>query len=432
MSRPARIFLGLAEIGGYYGNLRRGLEELGHDAVFVNLYPHPHGWSEQSDAAPQRVVRLAVWLARRDVATPRSRLVPKVFWRALSRAARLPLLVWACRTRDVFVFGFATTFFGYRELPLLRLLGKRIVYVFHGSDSRPSYIDGSDMAEDRCLTIEECAAWTRAKKELVRRIERHAHVIVANPLSAHLHETPCASFLAVGIPRHAEDVTAEAASPGPVRIVHSPSHPEAKGTPLLRAAVERLRARGHELELVELTGRPNREVLEELARCDIALDQLYSDTPMSGFAAEAASFGKPAVAGGYGIREMEKALAGEPFPPVALSHPDELEQQLEQLVVDRDLRRRIGADARRHVETTWSRCEVARRIVRLVEGSAPAAWWFEPRGIDYVHGCGISEAKVRSIVGRLVEQAGVAALMVSDKPELERRLLEFAAGGGDA
>jgi len=425
--RRPRFFLGVAEIGGYYRDLQRGLEELGHDAVFVDLHPQVYRYEAQLEPSRPAAARFAIWTARRDTETPRNHTIRKVVWRVTSRAARVPLFLWAIATRDVFVYSFATSFFGFRELPLLRLLGKRTIFVFHGSDSRPPYLDGSDMAFDRGLTIEECIALARRKKDTVRTIERYADVIVSNPLSSQLHERPVASFLAIGIPRRAAvGVDRTAADGDAVRIVHSPTHPEAKGTPAIRTAVDRLRSLGLAVDYVEVTGRPNADVLAELARCDIAVDQLYSDTPLAGFAAEAASFGKPVVVGGYGRDAMIDALAETPFPPVCFCEPEELDKALEQLARDAGARATLGAQARSFLEQHWERREVAARFVRLAEGTAPASWFRDPHDLLYTAGLGLSSERLREILHAVVDSGGREALCVQDKPELERRLLDLA------
>jgi glycosyltransferase involved in cell wall biosynthesis len=427
--RRLRFFLGVAEIGGYYRDLQRGLEELGHDAVFVDLHPQVYRYAGRQEPKRPGAARFAAWAARRDVATPRNRALRKTAWRLTSRSARVPLFLWAIATRDVFVYSFATSFFGFRELPLLRLLGKRTIFVFHGSDSRPPYLDGSDMALDRGLTTEQCIALVRRKKDTVRTIERHADVIVSNPLSSQLHERPVASFLAIGIPRRAaagNDSPAEVREA--VRIVHSPTHPEAKGTPAIRAAVERLRGLGLAVDYVEVTGRPNADVLAELARCDIAVDQLYSDTPLAGFAAEAASLGKPVLVGGYGRDAMIDALAETPFPPVCFCKPEELDQALEGLARDALARTSLGTQAKRFLEEHWDCRVVAARFVRLADGTAPPSWFHDPREELYAEGAGLERGHLARIVRAVVAEGGREALCVGDKPALERRLLELAEG----
>ena len=61
-------------------------------------------------------------------------------------------------------------------------------------------------------------------------------------------------------------------------ITHATTSPMIKGTPLVRAAVARLRSEGYSFEYVELIGVSNAELLTELARTHIALNQFYGFT----------------------------------------------------------------------------------------------------------------------------------------------------------
>ena len=422
--RRPRLFLGLVEIGDYYRQLQAGLEELGYDAVFANLWYHPFygaAWHGHSPA----VVRMAVHAAERLGRSSARPLPVRAWWRCVTLSLRLPLFIWAAATRDVFVYGFGSTFFGYRELPVLKWLGKRIVYVFHGSDSRPTYLDGAEAKLDE-PGAESVIAATARKKHRLRKIDRWADVVIDNPLEGHLHERSFVSFTAIGVPRHRLP-----AQPRPsrrqVRVLHSPSNPEAKGTPLIRAAVERLRRRGVELELVELTGAPHAEVLRMLEEVDFVVDQLYADVALAGFAAEAAAAGRAVIVCGYGRDEIEMGLCGRPFPPVFFCHPDEFEQALERLATDETLRLEIGRALQAFVKTDLSPKDVARRFIDAVMGRRPE-WIVDPDATSYVHGSGLSEGQVRLLIRRVIEGGGVAALCVRDKPVLEARLIEFADG----
>lgn len=62
-------------------------------------------------------------------------------------------------------------------------------------------------------------------------------------------------------------------------VLHAPSSPALKGTPLVRDAVERLRADGYDFEYVELLGVDNETVLRELGRAHIVLNQFYAFIP---------------------------------------------------------------------------------------------------------------------------------------------------------
>jgi len=64
-----------------------------------------------------------------------------------------------------------------------------------------------------------------------------------------------------------------------IKIVHTPSSPFIKGTPLVRAAIKKLTEEGYEFQYVELTGVPNNKVLEELQDAHIVLNEFYAFVP---------------------------------------------------------------------------------------------------------------------------------------------------------
>jgi hypothetical protein len=62
-------------------------------------------------------------------------------------------------------------------------------------------------------------------------------------------------------------------------VVHAPSKPLLKGTPHVRAAVERLREEGFDFDYRELTGVSNAEVVASLSEAHIVLNQFYAFVP---------------------------------------------------------------------------------------------------------------------------------------------------------
>jgi glycosyltransferase involved in cell wall biosynthesis len=428
-----RVFIGLTEVAGYFGNLAKGLEELGIETKFVDLYAHPFRYA--GDAAPRdRLVDLYRALARRRAMVPASRQLRVLWWAGLQKACAMGILFKAALTCDVFIFSSDTTFLRYLDLPILRLLRKRLIFVFSGSDHRPPYMDGVAVTALDDETVARCGVMTTRVKAKLRKIEGHADVIVGHHLSAHLHERRIVPFLLLGIPfataARPVPATSERAS-SPVRIVHAPSTPRQKGTREIREAVEALRASGLAIELVELVNQRNQVVLDELARCDFVVDELYSDSRMAGLATEAAFFGKPTVVGGY-ARDEDMAIDGvypaSSFAPVHHCHPAEIKDAIFRLVTDISYRIELGERAREFVTANWSPSKVARRYVALIENEIPESWMFDPRDIRYVSGTGIPESVTRTAVRRLVEMRGVGALCLSDKPELEGTLLAFASG----
>jgi hypothetical protein len=432
--RRPRIFLGPVEIAGYYAGLEAGLRELGFEALAVDLQRHPFAYRAETSQDPlvARLVRRV-----RDRRPPDRARARRVVWLPAWAAARGLLILWALARFDVFIFSAGVTLLRGYDLPLLRLFGKRVIVVFHGSDARPAYIDGQVMASHRGVTTATCIEISRWRKDRIRRLERHVDVIVAQPANSHFFERPVVNWFLIGVPWRDPPPAAPAPDAGDsgmardsrrLRILHSPSDAPLKGSDLIRDAVRQLAFEGLSLELVELRGVPNDVVLGELARCDFVVDQLYSDAPMVGFATEAAVASKPAIVGGYAWDANRSAFGSIPFPPVEECAPEGIVDAIRHLASDPEYRERLGRLAHDFVHTHWSRTDIARRFVQLMDGSPPADWLFDPRTLRYVEGCGLSRDHTRTIVRDVLQTSGPAALCLADKPELEAAFVEFAAG----
>jgi glycosyltransferase involved in cell wall biosynthesis len=420
-----RIFIGLAEVASYYANLEVGFSRLGVRCVFADL--SAHRFKYRRDIRPGPLIGLLEYCAERQYADhyPARRAV----WLMLRRVLQCILLFWAILTCDAFIFGYQSSFLKYHDLPILKLLRKRIIYVFHGSDCRPPYLDGYTMAEVRGVSTARCLALTKQQKDVVRRIERYADVVICPALTGHFFERPYVAFENIGNPQGTacrSGSTPAGRDLGKVRVLHSPSDPEGKGTRYIREAVDRLRRRGYPIEFVTVTGRPHAAVLDELARCDFVIDQVFSDTFMAVFPTEAATFGKPAVIAGYGHLALREMMRAKVIPPAVYSHPSQVQQAIERLVVDVEFRLWLGKQAREFVRARWAAEKVARRYLRLIAGEFPAEWLWEPGKLTYVHGYGLAEQRAQAGLRALIEAGGPAALMVADKPDLQRRLVDFA------
>ena len=422
--QPRAILVGMGETAGYCGQLVEGFRELGVRADHLDLAPDPLSYRARRGPAHVDVVR---WLEQRRRRSTRARPA----WTLLHRAAMALLLVHALAAYDAFVFRAGDSFLGLRDLPLLRRLGKRVIVVFFGSDSRPSYLNGAEVA--RGITGSRAAAETAAKRRIIARIEASATAIVCHTMTAHLHRRPVVAFLELGIPRLApqKGALAERAPTehGPLRVLHAPSRTVDKGTDVVRAAVEEARNAGANVELEIVTGRPNREVLAAIAASDFVIDQVYSDSPLAGFAAEAAALGRPAIVGGYAWDDLRRVTPAEVVPPSHVCRPEDLADAIRQLAGDHVYRRELGERSRRYVAERWTPSAVARRFLTLFAGEAPESWWFDPARVEYTHGMGMSERTAADSIRAVVETSGAAGLGVSDKPDLERRLVEFAASG---
>jgi glycosyltransferase involved in cell wall biosynthesis len=427
------VFIGLIEVASYYTGLKQGFDELGIDSAFVPLSGNK--FARPITNNPQHwVLSLTRDIAAMSTMSFQSPPLAWLYRRIMRPLTKLLLLTWAVARYDVFVFGFATSFFTFRELPLLRLLGKKIIYVFNGSDSRPHYISGNVIYNETTASLDECAIETRRQKRVVRTIERYADVCINHPPQAHFHERKFINHCFVGHPCRLPATNSQqrgiAGASAKLRIVHAPSNPGPKGTAIVRDLVAQLRAAGRQIDYIELINRPNQEVLEELAQCDLVIDEVYSDIPLAGLGTEAAFFGKPAVVGGYAHDELNRYARDTGLPMALDVRPEQLASAVERLISDTSFRSECGAVAQKFVSDQWSPRAVASRFLRLISDDMPSEWWCDPKSNRYLHGWGAPESVVRHFLQRFIGRAGVGALQLADKPELEDAFVRFATAHG--
>lgn len=422
-----RVFLGLVEVSGHYRALKSGFDELGVPCTRVDLGGDPFLYGQSGQPWFARAV--CGCLVRRK-RLPSWNLPARAFYKLVAGVLKLALLAWAIWRHDIFIFSYRTTFFGYVELPLLRLLGRKIIYQYHGSDSRPPFMDGAVVPDGGQFDAALCVRQTRRQKRLVGIIDKYAHVVVDTPTQGLFHTRPFVNWLFVGLPASrvagvpaARPVGISRAS---VRILHCPSHPQAKGTPRIRQAVELLRQEGLPLEFVEVTGQPNSVVQAQLAQCDLVIDQLYADYAMPGLATEAAWMGKPVIICGYAVELWEKILPPELRPPTCYVHPDKLSDAIRQLATDAQYRKDLGRRAQQFVQERWHPAKIAQRYLDLAQGNVRAEWLCDPATIDYIHGCCVSESDLREMIRQVLEIGGPGALQLDDKPALRDKLIELA------
>lgn len=424
-----RVLIGPVEIAGVAQGLSHGLRALGIGADLVLGSEHPFAYGgNEVDALVVRVWRFSGTWCRR---LPMRRWWLKLPLALLHLALGWLVLAWALARYSDFIFIAGKSLTGtVVDLMLMRALGKRVVVIYVGSDSRPPYINGAWPAG----SVAGLARQTRRLKRRVARTERWASACVNAPGTAHFHEKPLVNWFALGCPRHLARAPLPSASQPPrdasaarrVTLLHSPSHPVVKGTDLIRAAVERLQRRGHPVNLVLMQGMRNDEVLAAIGRCDLVLDQMYSDTPMAGLAFEAALLGKPALVAGYFAPLAAQVLADQPIPPTRFVHPADFERALEELICDAAARQALGAAARRFVDTHWQCEDVAQRMVCILRGDIPESWLFDPRTVRYLEGCGLHVDAARQRVRSLIDYAGPAGLCVTDKPGLQQAFVDWA------
>jgi len=428
--RRGRVFLGVTEVAGFYMGLYRGLKEAGCPVVYAcNV------WASKPPAAHREIVREQPWPARLylrtgawDARVPKQRRFLKLLARVANYLSRLPLFIHALATCRVFVFGFAKPIFHHCELVLLRLLGKKIIHVFHGSDNRPPYLDGTLIYNGQPDVPGRLRRRTRKICSHVKWIERWGHYSISLAQTVHYHRRPVLDLLgSTGLSVNSPTVdSVPTTGPHRMLVLHAPSNPVAKGTERIRAMVRHLQAKGHDLIFEEVIGCSQDEVLRKLQGCDFVVDACYSETPMSGFATEAAHFGKPAVVGGYAVEHVRRISAQNGIPAATYCRPEEMETMMERLLTDEAFRLECGRLASRFVREHWSARGVAERFLRIMDDDIPAEWWFDPATLDYVEGGCLDAPQAAEWVRKFAEAWGAEALGLDHSPRTRAAMLASA------
>jgi glycosyltransferase involved in cell wall biosynthesis len=276
----------------------------------------------------------------RLVVFERGRLHPEADW-SLDRRGGLPqrlaqqfaAFARLAPTTDVFHFYFGLTLIPKSvQFPLLRLLGKKSVFHYLGSDIRGK-------------TPAELAYGKQAGAEIVGSYDAIRWVPEAHVIPPGLDLRP---FTPVP--------PSDAARP---LVVHAPSNREKKGT---QYVVEACRQLPVELDIVE--GVPHEVARERYARADIVVDQLNAGWH-GVFALESMALGKPVVAH-LKPDVVERSAAGYRVRvPIVAATAATLVEALRPLVEQPALRREIGAQSRAYVEQVHDIDRVADRLIDL-------------------------------------------------------------------
>lgn len=435
-----RIFIGLLEVSGRSGALKRGFEDLGHRATFINLSPHPFQYGNDDPLFMARVIRrLTVFRQGTAPRILRPLLVLPEFF------SRLALFLQILVSHDLFIYCSASSFFrywdyralsflAYWDYRLIRFFGKTLICQFHGSDSRPPYLNGAYVSQPD-FSMEKCARDTVAQKKRLRAVGAWASAIIDIPPQGYFHERPYYLSLYVGLPSPPLDAarpaptcaSTESSSMKPVRVLHAPSRPRYKGTAQIREMIERLRCKGLLIEFTELQDKPNQEVVREIRKADLIVDQLYCDYAPSALAAEAMWCGKPVLCGGHSANLWAQLLPPEFLAPVVYCHPREFEPRLEQLLADAALRLKLGAEGYDYVRRLHDPKVVAGNYLSVAAGKAPPEWLYDPRQMKEVWGgFFMAEDRARLVAREMISEFGRPSLALSDKPHLEKEITHWA------
>ena len=335
--RKPRILHAPANIAGIAGLLARAQRNLGLDATSVEYFRHPFKFGADrtlglraSDSHVKKALAMGTFTLD------------------------------ALRRYDVFHLYFGSTLLPRPnpDLPLLRSLGKRVVFHFCGCDVRQRELTLRQYSLSGCT---DCMSRICLHMNHPRLAASDLAIVSTPDL---LEFVPGAHLLPG--PVDLERWTPKAARQEPisdrdvVRIVHVPSDREIKGTKYLVDAIERLKSAGYPVELDLLEGTTH-EQIQSVSECaDIAVDQL--------------------MIGAYGTVSIEMMAKGMPvvcrirddlrqyYPPdlpIVSAEPGSIYEVLESLITHPERWAELGRRGIEYVQREHEMHVVATRALSL-------------------------------------------------------------------
>jgi hypothetical protein len=414
-----RISLGPGDTAGYFSRLKSGFDQLGIPSEHFLLSSNKFSYHETNHFLKD-FFHLITPLSKNKYPLVRH------FSKILINITKAVILLYAILRCDIFIFSGFQTFFDFRELHLLKILKKKVIVVYFGSDARPPIFSGRHL-DDLGNYVEPIAAFAEAMymKRRIRTVERHADIIVNHTATAQFFSRSFIRFHAIGMPIKIDPPckSLDIKSSPAVRILHAPSRPLAKGTKIFRKIIDQLRLEGYKIDFIELTNVPNSIVLSELHKCDFLLDELYSDVPLAMLATEAAMLHKPAIVGGYYAKDYLGDNPDSHLPPSCFVEPDKIKATIKKMIDMHSMRIDLGERSYKFVANQWSAEIVAKKFICIIRNEIPESWIGKPKELGYYWGFGLSKDMWAEQLKKYLSVLGDGALLLEHNKELKDKVL---------
>jgi len=253
------------------------------------------------------------------------------------------------------------------DLHLARFLRKKLFMTLQGCDVRLAKEgnqrnDWTMCAPGHCVLYQRCVeVLDQRRRFLISEVlPLFDRVFYLNPELGHI--VPNGIFL----PYTSSEISAvEIKLPsdhGKPRIVHAPTNPGIKGTPMILEALRQLRSK-HDFELVLIENKAHDEALKLYRSADLAIDQVLGGW-YGGFAVEMMAMGKPVAC--Y-VRDDDMRFVPEAMRremPLFNINPDNLVEDLAAILDRRSEWAARGRDARKYVERWHNPDLIAKAMLR--------------------------------------------------------------------
>lgn len=155
----------------------------------------------------------------------------------------------------------------YFDLLLLKLLNKKIIYVFQGSELRYKKKSPDDIGAGK-TPVEILRVLASSDIVFVSTADLLSFIPTRFHHKCHVVYRPVT-------PSHIDYISNTNSDAKIIKVLHAPTNPVLKGTDIIEAAIEKINKSSNlEIELLVLTGVSKKVIYEKARQCDLALDQL--------------------------------------------------------------------------------------------------------------------------------------------------------------
>ncbi len=424
------IFIGFGDVAGYYQLLSLGLKEQNYNVTTISEDIGPQVPKYFYETPNTILIKLFTFTQNKI----NSRHNFLIFWVLANKLIRNVLFFWAVRKHEVFIFSQGRSFSTLSlDLAILRLLKKTIIScVFHGSESRPLYVNGVYIDDtDNANSIFNYIKIKKIQitKYKIKIIENFSNFVIGSPTTCQFNSKKIINYFKFGIPIFDKSKVATSFQQNnskQVRILHAPSKIRAKGTLLIRKAIQNLKKQGYKIIYIECHGMSQVQVIEEIKKCDFVVDQCFADVFLAGFGSEAATYGKPTVIAGYYFNKLSAFFnQDEIIPPVHCVYPEQIELGIKYLINNVEYRKHLGLKAKNFVDSCCSYKKLTEKYVMIINNKLPESFFINPLEIRNVFSAGLSKKRLQQSIKNIISIAGTKGLMLSHNPGLEKKFIEF-------
>lgn len=355
-----KIFIGLTDVANVTDNYAKGFRALGHE-VFTVV------WSK-SRFYPDVEYDLVI-----DAGSSTS----SGFKRYLNIFINLLKIVKGLKC-DLFILYAPAVLPTYLYYPILKLLGKKIITAFWGSDVRYWYAFAQEMkqlgAEDEVYPFFEYAR-TRSggsywdKTRTIKTAEKYSDFIISQPDCAQLQTQP---YMRCNLPIDLSQFEFKIHGREKPLILHAPSVPEAKGTDIVMKVIDELKAEGLQFDFRLIQNMPNPELRALLSESDIVVDELYAAT-VGGLSAESMASGNAVL-----VRYMEDYCKVPKGCPAINTNKFTLKEELREMIVNVEKRKQIAGLGRSYVELANDHINISKTLLEWLENKNNLSFDFYP------------------------------------------------------